>query len=107
MIWVLTIGASLVALVAYALVGLWRDRRAEKAEQHAMQNLQLLRTPGPNHLGPLEQWPWGQKPAKYMIDPEGYVAGPIGNIDGWIAAHRGNVEQGIRTELRRVEPWEE
>lgn len=79
----------------------WLRRRAERRDCEAHQNLTLLRTPGPNILGPREEWPWGQNPAVYMIDPDGFAAGPLGDPNGWIAAHRSNIEHGFRTTLRR------
>jgi hypothetical protein len=42
--------------------------------------------------GPVEDWPWGQKPGTWMLDPAGHLAGPLGNPEGWIAAHRGNID---------------
>jgi len=37
-------------------------------------------------------WPWGQKPGRYMVDPAGNLAGPLSDPEGWIAAHRSNID---------------
>ena len=69
-----------------------RDRLAKQRDQRDWQNLQRPLQPGPNVLGPIGEWPWGQRPADYMIDPSGHVAGPLSDPKGWIAAHRSNIE---------------
>ncbi|GIM88764.1 hypothetical protein [Paractinoplanes toevensis] len=50
----------------------------------------------PAPMGPVEDWPWGQEPGEWMLDPMGLLAGPLANPEGWIAAHRSNIDGASR-----------
>lgn len=105
-IWVGIVATAIAALIAYAIVEWLRDRRAERREKRERAEHVGTWPEWTLEVLPISQWPWGQQPARYMFDPEGYVAGPLGDPEGWIAANRSNIEHGFRTTLRRVEPWE-
>jgi hypothetical protein len=96
--------AVVVALAAAAVFGIIRMFRIWMDASDLMRAGHLSDPQPVLHLlGPVSEWPWGQKPGPWMIDPTGHLAGPLAYPEGWIAAHRSNIDAGLTLTLRRAD----
>lgn len=83
------IGAVIGGFVGSVGLGLLRRRKRKPAPAERATKVATT----PTLPGPVEEWPWGQKPSTWMLDPSGHLAGPLSNPEGWMAAHRSHYDK--------------
>lgn len=85
-----------VVLSGALLVWAWLTGRERASGAHRPEHTAANRTGETEPLGwapgPVSEWPWGQRPSRYMLDERGHLTGPLSDPHEW-----------MRSVLRRID----
>jgi hypothetical protein len=107
----MALGMLLATLLAAQTIVRALDRETARARQERHRARQVAGTSpaGAAALpGPVEEWPWGQEPSTWMLDPSGNLAGPLSDPEGWMNAHRPKKRAAAWPEpIEQPGPWQD